>query len=188
MPNYCDYYMKVSGKNQKNAAGMTKEEKTMVEAMKESQRKTRALILSAVFGAIFCLIALSLFKYDDILFYDGNGYEYYWIGGMQAALSLFAFALHGIGPGLSGSYGIRSKAAHAAYTILYTLVALGISVIGFSDSVRAIVENAAKEAGFTISTLPSSPLHWIMCVVMLGVGFALSFALVLYSKKSQKSK
>ena len=113
-------------------AGMTKEEKTMVEAMKESQRKTRALILSAVFGAMFCLFALSYFKHDDILFYDGNGYEYYWIGGAQAAMSLLAFALHGIGPGFNCSYGIRSKAGHAAYLTLYMLVAFGICAIGFT--------------------------------------------------------
>ena len=47
---------KLTGKSRSAAAaGMTRDEKTMVDAMKESQKRTRALILSAVFGAIFCL-------------------------------------------------------------------------------------------------------------------------------------
>lgn len=61
------------------------------------------------------------------------------------------------------------------------------AIVGFIvGSIPSIYVSTAKEAGFTISTLPSSPFHWIMCVVMLGVGFALSFALVLYSKKRSK--
>ena len=63
------------------------------------------------------------------------------------------------------------------------------AILGFIvGSIPAIYMSTAKEAGFTLSTLPTSVLHWIMCIVMLAVGFALSFSLVLYSKRIQKGK
>ena len=63
------------------------------------------------------------------------------------------------------------------------------AILGFIvGSIPAIYMSTAKEAGFTLSTLPTSVLHWIMCIVMLAVGFALSFALVLYSKRTGKSE
>ena len=63
------------------------------------------------------------------------------------------------------------------------------AILGFIvGSIPAIYMSTAKEAGFTMSTLPTSVLHWIMCIVMLAVGFALSFSLVLYSKRIQKGK
>lgn len=61
------------------------------------------------------------------------------------------------------------------------------AILGFIvGSIPAIYVSTAKEAGFTLSTLPTSVLHWIMCVIMLAVGFALSFALVIFSKRTQK--
>ena len=62
------------------------------------------------------------------------------------------------------------------------------AIVGFIlGSIPTIYISTAKDAGYTISTLPATLLHWIMCAVMLAVGFALSFALVLYSKKINKT-
>ena len=63
------------------------------------------------------------------------------------------------------------------------------AILGFIlGSIPTIYVSTAKDAGYTLSTLPTSVLHWIMCAVMLAVGFALSFALVLYSKKLVKKE
>jgi len=63
------------------------------------------------------------------------------------------------------------------------------AILGFIlGSIPTIYVSTAKDAGYTLSTLPTSVPHWIMCVVMLAIGFALSFALVLYSKKLVKKE
>ena len=63
------------------------------------------------------------------------------------------------------------------------------AIIGFVvGSIPTIYISTAKEAGMTVSTLPSSPFHWICCVLLLIVGFALSYALVVYSRKHAPEK
>ena len=63
------------------------------------------------------------------------------------------------------------------------------AILGFIiGSIPTVYISTAKESGYTIATLPSSVWHWIMCVVMLAVGFLLSFSLVLYSKKVGRSE
>ena len=59
-----------------------------------------------------------------------------------------------------------------------------LAILGFIiGSVPTIFISTAKEAGMTFSTLPTSPMHWISCVLLLAAGFALSYALVVYSRK-----
>lgn len=61
------------------------------------------------------------------------------------------------------------------------------AIIGFIvGSIPTIYISTAKEAGMAFSTLPASPIHWIACVLLLAVGFALSYALVVYSRRLQK--
>ncbi len=63
------------------------------------------------------------------------------------------------------------------------------AILGFIiGSVPSIYISTAKESGFTLSTLPTSVFHWVMCAVMLALGFALSFILVIYYKKTEKNK
>ncbi len=63
------------------------------------------------------------------------------------------------------------------------------AIIGFIvGSIPTIYISTAKEAGMTLSTLPASPLHWIFCVLLLAIGFALSYALVVYSRRLSKSE
>ncbi len=63
------------------------------------------------------------------------------------------------------------------------------AILGFIlGSIPTIYISTAKDSGYTLSTLPTSVFYWIVCVVMLAVGFALSFALVIYSKKLAKSQ
>ena len=58
------------------------------------------------------------------------------------------------------------------------------AIIGFIvGSVPTIYISTVKEAGMTLKTLPASPLHWIMCVLLLAIGFFISYSLVLYSRK-----
>lgn len=60
------------------------------------------------------------------------------------------------------------------------------AIVGFIiGSIPTIYVSTAKDAGYTLKTLPSSVTHWIVCAVMLAVGFAISFALVVCSKKNK---
>lgn len=63
------------------------------------------------------------------------------------------------------------------------------AIIGFiAGSIPTIYVSTVKEAGMTLKTLPSSPLHWIMCVLLLAVGFLISYTLVIYSRKYAKKE
>lgn len=58
------------------------------------------------------------------------------------------------------------------------------AICGFIvGSLPSVFISAAKEAGFTLSTLPTSVWHWIACVILVALGFALSFGLVMLAKK-----
>lgn len=62
------------------------------------------------------------------------------------------------------------------------------AILGFIvGSIPTVYISTAKDAGYTLSTLPTAPLYWVACVVMLAIGFALSFALVKFAKKAKKS-
>ena len=53
-------------------------------------------------------------------------------------------------------------------------------IIGSSPTV---VVSTAKEAGMGFITLPKAPLHWIFCVLLFAVGSAISYLLVMLSRK-----
>lgn len=58
------------------------------------------------------------------------------------------------------------------------------AIIGFIvGSIPTIFVSTVKEAGMSFTTLPASPLHWITSVLLLAVGFFLSYALVVYSRR-----
>lgn len=60
------------------------------------------------------------------------------------------------------------------------------AILGFIiGSIPTVYISTAKDSGYTLATLPSSPLHWIMCAVMLAVGFTLSYLLIRFSRKKQ---
>lgn len=62
------------------------------------------------------------------------------------------------------------------------------AILGFIvGSIPSIYISTAKEAGFTVSTLPASAFHWITCALMLALGFIISFAVVIYSRKITKT-
>lgn len=61
------------------------------------------------------------------------------------------------------------------------------SIIGFiAGSLPTVFVSTYKDGGFTMETLPSSPLYWIACVATLALGTALSLFLVFYAKKKSK--
>ena len=58
------------------------------------------------------------------------------------------------------------------------------AILGFIlGSLPTVYISTAKDAGYTLSTLPASPIHWIACAILLAIGFLASFSLVRYSKK-----
>ena len=60
------------------------------------------------------------------------------------------------------------------------------AILGFIlGSIPTVYISTAKDAGYTLNNLPTSPLYWVACAVMLVLGFALSFGLVKFSKKQQ---
>ncbi len=61
------------------------------------------------------------------------------------------------------------------------------SIIGFIvGSLPTVYVSTVKEAGYTAETLPTSPLHWIGCVLALAAGVALSLGIVIYARRGEK--
>ena len=62
------------------------------------------------------------------------------------------------------------------------------AILGFIiGSVPTIFVSAAKEADMTLSTLPESPLYWISSALLVLVGVAITYTLVVYSRKRVKA-
>ena len=58
------------------------------------------------------------------------------------------------------------------------------AAVGFIvGSIPTIFVSTAKDAGLDWSTLPTSVLHWVICALMLILGFVLAYTLVIYSRK-----
>ncbi len=58
------------------------------------------------------------------------------------------------------------------------------SVIGFViGSIPAVFISTAKDAGLNFTNLPTSPLYWVVSVLLLLAGTALSLGFVLYARK-----
>lgn len=61
------------------------------------------------------------------------------------------------------------------------------AILGFIlGSIPTIYVSTAKEAGYTLSTLPHSVWHWIFCVLFLLIGLTVSLSLVKLSRKLNK--
>ena len=62
------------------------------------------------------------------------------------------------------------------------------AILGFIiGSIPTVYISTAKESGYTISTLPSSVGHWIVCAGLLAVGILISLSLIRYAQKSDRS-
>lgn len=63
------------------------------------------------------------------------------------------------------------------------------AILGFIiGSVPTIYISTAKDAGYALGALPTAPIYWIMCAVMLAIGVAISLALIIFSKKIANNK
>ena len=61
------------------------------------------------------------------------------------------------------------------------------AIMGFIiGSIPTIYVSTAKESELTFKNLPSSPIYWIACVLLLLIGLAITYAVVYYSKKQNK--
>ena len=152
---------KLTGKNQKAAAGgMTKEEKTMVDAMKQSQKRTKAVLLSVLFAAVmigFSFVVGFFFDEFHIIGANTQGKILDWFGGPQMLLYWLVFGLCGIPIGVTVTYGLCGKASHWAFLILYfafVIPALYLSFVGYRPASSVLVL-----LGFTSSgALLTAPL------------------------------
>jgi putative membrane protein len=58
------------------------------------------------------------------------------------------------------------------------------AIIGFIiGSLPTVFITTAKDSGYTLSTLPNSAAFWIVCLVALLLGAAISYSLVIFSRK-----
>ncbi len=63
------------------------------------------------------------------------------------------------------------------------------AIVGFIvGSTPSAFVSTAKDAGMTLSTLPTSPLHWIACVLLLALGFLGALLFVIKVKRAQSKK
>ncbi len=64
-----------------------------------------------------------------------------------------------------------------------------VAIVGFIlGSIPSVFVSVSKDAEYTLSSLPTSPLYWIATVLLLALGFAVSYALVLWSRKNKPEK
>ena len=92
-------------------------------------------------------------------------------------LVLFAVGL-GIAVGFIGISIIMKKLFEVAKRGTY------IAIIGFIiGSLPTVYVSTAKEGGYTLSTLPDSPLVWVGCVIALAIGILFSYSLVILSRR-----
>lgn len=126
---------KLAGKNQKAAAaGMTREEKNLMEALEKGQKRTRALLLGLLYAVVLAIVSF-LLEADggplDLMFYKANGDYVTFTGSPAMLLPLFLYPFHGIGPALTTTYGMKSRGAHWVYLVLY---AMGAAILSFFGS------------------------------------------------------
>ncbi|MDE5897114.1 MAG: DUF368 domain-containing protein, partial [Clostridia bacterium] len=63
------------------------------------------------------------------------------------------------------------------------------AILGFIvGSIPAIYVSVAGEAGLSFTTLPASPWYWIVSVVLLALGIAISYCLVRFAREAEKKK
>ena len=63
------------------------------------------------------------------------------------------------------------------------------AILGFIvGSVPAVFVSTAGEAGLTLATLPTNPWYWIVSVLLLAFGIAISYCLVRFAREAEKKK
>ena len=63
------------------------------------------------------------------------------------------------------------------------------AILGFIiGSIPTVFISTAKESGLAFDLLMPNVWYWIISALLLIIGFALSFSLVLYSKRDEKKK
>ena len=98
----------------------------------------------------------------------------------NAGVAFATLAVTGVGI-IAGFFGIS-----VIMKLLFKKCPRGtyFAILGFIlGSIPTIFITTANEAGYTLSTLPDSPWHWIACVLLLGAGFAGAFLFCTKVKK-----
>ena len=98
----------------------------------------------------------------------------------NAGIAIATLATTGVGI-IAGFFGIS-----VIMKLLFKKCPRGtyFAILGFIlGSIPTIFITASGEAGYTLSTLPQSPWHWVTCVLLLGAGFAGAFLFCIKVKK-----
>lgn len=62
------------------------------------------------------------------------------------------------------------------------------AILGFIiGSIPTVFVSTMKESGLTVAQLPTSPWYWVISVLLLCVGFAMSFLFVIYARKNNQA-
>ena len=132
-----------------------------------------ALVVPGISGSMILLI---LGYYNPIVSLIINNF----IGGEERLTAFFILMTVGIGiiVGFIGISMIMKQLFRVAKRGTY------FAILGFIiGSVPTVFVSTASDAGYITEGLPSEPLYWVMSVVMLLVGVALSLYVVLRAKK-----
>ena len=152
-------------KPQKTAAsGMTKEEKTMVNAMGRDAKRTRLLLTYFLFAFVFgfvsaIVVALTNFEvnpsYYWAAYYTSVGQAVFYDGYNVMILAAY-YALNSIGLAMCCTYGLRNKFTHLTNLVLYAISAIVIlilAVLGCVPGVMLIVIAIANAITTLLTTL-----------------------------------
>jgi putative membrane protein len=136
-----------------------------------------ALVVPGISGSMILLI---LGFYNPII----KIITEHFLAGKDVLISLLVLGSTGLGI-IVGFIGISVMMKH-----LLNKYPRGtyMAILGFIiGSVPTVFVSAAKDAGMTLETLPADVWHWVLCVLLLLLGFALSFSLSLFGKKKSRS-
>lgn len=142
---------KLAGKNRKAApAGMTKEEKTMVDAMNRGQVRLRVFLFYFLFAFVFgfasaITVALTNYEINPARMWaayftnDGNAVFY---DGYNVMYIAAYYALNSIGLALICALGLRGKGTHWTNLVLYCIsgvIALIFAIQGWLPGIMLLI-------------------------------------------------
>ena len=131
-----------------------------------------ALVVPGISGSMILLI---LGYYNPIV----NIITDHLFAGEDVSISLLVLLSVGLGI-IVGFIGIS---VIMKWLLLHCQRGTYFAIVGFIiGSVPTVFISAANDAGMTLSTLPTSPIYWIACVILAAFGFALALYVVKKAK------
>ncbi len=137
-----------------------------------------ALVVPGISGSMIMLI---LGYYNPII----QLITEHFLKGSDMLVSLLVLGSTGLGI-IVGFIGISvimklllNKCPHGTY----------VAIVGFIiGSIPTVFVSTAKDAGMTLTTLPTDVWHWIACALLLICGFVMAYLFVLYGRHRSMSE